>query len=157
MSADIKTQGIAPSIAGDLTAALIAQVNRFQAKYGAPGFPLMTGAVPIEVAVLALGLMQARLSAAIIRLPDPGTAQELAQIAAAASNPVAYVQPRLVEIIRTLALYGDSLGLPPAKVGVTSIYGMRLWDRWQWAFALGLAGLGGFASYRYGRRYFPRR
>jgi len=146
MNIDIPT-GIAPTVQGDPAVALIAQVNRYQKKYKQPEFPLAPGAVPVAVAALALGILQARLMAAMIRLPDPGTASELQQIAAAAGSPLSYVQPRLVEVTRALALYADTIGLPPAKVGITSSIAVRQWGTFEWVAALSLAALGGVAGF----------
>ena len=151
MSIPVPT-GIAPTIQGDPAVALIAQVNRYQQKYKQPEFPLAPGAVPIAVAALALGILQARLMAAMIQLPDPGTASELQQIAAAAGSPLSYVQPRLTEVTRALALYGDMIGLPPAKIGITSSAAVKQWSAFEWAVALSLSALGGAGTFFAWRR-----
>lgn len=115
----IADAGTGPPIAGDATTALIAQVNRFRDRHGQSAFQLATGTVPAAVAVAAIGILQARLTAATIRSPDTSSTTELQALSRAYGDPVGYVQPRRDVIAKTIALYGDSLGLPVAKVGIT--------------------------------------
>jgi hypothetical protein len=112
---DITTIGTGPTIKGDATTALIAQVNRF-----GNSFPLATGTpIPIGPAAAALRILHERLMVAVIRTPDDATLRQLDEVSKAQSDPGRYLQPRLAEVTRQLALYGDTKGLPPAKVGIT--------------------------------------
>ena len=139
-SVDVSTIGAGPAITGDDTTALIAQVNRFQDKALRPKFALATGKVPLDVAVVAHGLLLARLTGATVRMADAGTLAELEAVSKSAGDPVGYIQPRVAQVARTLAQYGDSLGLPSAAVGIVS--SSKGWSTGQKiALAVGAVGI----------------
>lgn len=129
------------AIQGDPVQALAAQVNRItKAELYAPA----PGQISRDLASSALVLMQTIAIAAAIN--DPYAVDQLNAITAAMKqDPIGYVRPRVVQITQALAVYGDSLGLPPAKAGITQKdprFGIK-WDGWMYtgAIAAGLTAL----------------
>lgn len=138
---DIGQTGLAPGVKGDMTTALIAQVNRFRKAQGSPAFPLATGTVPLPPALAALMILFERLTVASLKTPDDATLKQLDEVAKAQSDPVRYITPRIDVVTRQLALYGDSKGYPPATVGVTTSYLPKMSNTMA-AVAIGALALG---------------
>lgn len=129
--------GIVPTIKGDATTALIAQVNRFQKASGQPEFPLATGTIPVGPASAAMRILFERLMVAAVKTPDAGTLAELDRVAKAQGDPVLYITPRVAEVTRQIALYGDSKGLPPAPIGITTVTNWHSMSTTQKAMLIG--------------------
>lgn len=139
---DIGQTGIAPTIQGDATTALIAQVNRFQKAAGGPQFPLATGQpIPIGPAAAAMRILFERYTVATIKTPDDGTIAKLEEVSKAQSDPVRYITPRLDQVTREIALYGDSKGLPPSPIGITTVSMFKRMSTTQKAVILGVAAV----------------
>jgi hypothetical protein len=115
--------GLGPNISGDPFLALVAQVNRFVGRKAGPdrAFPLSAALLGdferYKVKVIASNLFVERYSDTFLvdlkklRWAIEGSKPE---------NVEAFVQANLTEIVQTLALYGDKLGLEPATYGVTA-------------------------------------
>lgn len=131
--------GAAPTINGDHVVALYAQLNRYRARAGQ--VPFVTGPViTTEAAYTAIMLMQARLVSGLIQIPDPEIVQQQEALNVALKNPIAYVQQNLDTVVQTLAVYGDTIGLPSATVGVTTNSAIGFGGPLK--IALGLLGFG---------------
>lgn len=146
-----KLPGISPTISGSPIVAFYAQLNRYRVHSNQPPFDLATPTVTNEAALTAILLLQARLASGLIQIPDTATAQqEMAKLDAALKDPVTYVNGQLAHITQTLAIYGDTIGLPVASVGITT----SAVKRTRWGLALGLTvvlGLAAWGGYRYWR------
>lgn len=133
-----------PQIQGDPMVALVAQLNRFRTRQKLtqplPELPLVAGPITNEIAIEAITLLQARALSAI---EDPLAAASANELTIALRQPIQYVAPRVSSIAQMLALFGDSLGLPPAKAGITRADPrfVKTWDVWMWASVLGSVGL----------------
>lgn len=110
---DLSKIGAGTPLAGEPTMVLIATVNRF---LGVNKFPLATGKVSLDVAIIALTLLQQSLITAAAAIPDPGTTAQLNAVNAAFADPVAYVTANQASVTAKLAGYADSKGLPPANM-----------------------------------------
>ena len=141
------------AVQGDPVIALAAQVNRvLQQELYAPG----PGQLSRDLASSAIVLMQTIAIAAAIT--DPLAADQVGLLTQAlAKDPIGYVSPRVKQITQALAIFGDQLGRPAAKVGITTRDPRftRKWDAWMWASAIGVgltAALGaGLVAKRLGR------
>lgn len=146
-----KLPGISPTISGSPLVAFYAQLNRYRGHSNQPPFDLATPTVTNEAALTAILLLQARLASGLIQIPDTATAQnEMAKLDAALKDPITYVNARLSQVTQTLAVYGDTIGLPVASVGITTSSVKRT----RWGLALGLTavlGLAAWGGYRYWR------
>lgn len=132
-------------LVGDKAVALTAQVNRFLKHDGYPEQPLQPGVITLATGLTALGILNARLTASLINEKDSaarvGISTEMHNISAAQSDPVAYVQSHLEQVTRTLAIWGDIQGYPPASVGITTRDPrIRRWYQTWWG--MGLLGAG---------------
>ncbi len=148
----VTANSITPEISGSPLVAFYAQLNRFRKHAGQAEFPLAAGTITPDAAYTALLLLQARLVSGLVSLPDPAVLQEQQKLEAAMRDAVGYVSPRLVEVTQTLAIYGDLIGLPVAKVGITT---SALRKKPNPAVILGLLallGLSGWGAYRYWQR-----
>lgn len=140
------------ALMGDRSIALTAQVNRFLKAQGYPEQPLVPGVVTIAVGLSALGILQARLTQSLIQSPSAedrtAISTQMSAISHAQSDPVAYIMPRIEEITRTLAIWGDLQGYKPAVAGITQRDPRIKLAVVKWV-GLGLvAVLGAFAGYR---------
>lgn len=122
------------AVQGDPVVALAAQVNRINGK---AQFAPAPGQLSVDLALAALVIMQTITIAAAVS--DPLAVDQLNAITAAfKSNPVGYVAPRITQITQAIAIYGDTLGIPPAKIGITQKdprFSIK-WDGWMWVGAL---------------------
>jgi hypothetical protein len=111
----------------DPVAALIAQVNRFgptaptALQFVTQPFPLATG-ISQGLAVVALTIYLRRSTDAFTQFHDAGSAAAIASANLGFADPVAFVTGNLADVTRTIAGYGDSLGLP-ASDGTSTIMG----------------------------------
>lgn len=142
MATDPFSTSGAQVVQGDPVQALAAQVNRLVEKQLYAPAP---GQLTRDLAASALVLMQTIAIAAAVT--DPLAADQVGVLTQALKDPVNYVAPRVTQITQALAIYGDQLGLAPAKTGITQRDPRftRKWDGWMWtgAIALGLtAALG---------------
>lgn len=144
---DPKTGLPATIISGDRAIALTAQLNRFRKANGFAEAPLVPGVITLADGLTALGILQARLTDALFKAtPDNRVAinTQMMAIASAQGDPVAYVMPRLEEVTRTIAIWGDIQGYPPAKIGITQRDPrVKRWYQTWWG--LGLIGAGSLA------------
>lgn len=127
------TAGMAPySVQGDPIVALIAQVNRFAGKTidtgrctgsAARTMPgnklLLVPAMTLEVAIRAAQLVQARYSC-VATFDMFSASKEDWVLNAIQGDTVTWANANLHEITMTIAQFGDSLGLSPAAVGITT-------------------------------------
>lgn len=147
MSDLINTSSVAPSISGDHVTALYAQLNRYRAHSGQQPFiygPVITP----EAAYTAIALLMARLASGLVEIPDAEAAkQQQAVLNEAIKNPIPYVQQHLDQVIQTLAIYGDTIGLPSATVGVTTNSAMGFPMPLKIGLGLLVAGLLGWGVY----------
>lgn len=99
---------------------LAAQVNRFgpQAPTGyqfvTTPFPLATGNVPQDLALVAVTIYQRRATDAFNQFHDAGSEAAITLANQGFANPVAFLAPRMGEVTSTIAAFADSLGIPPA-------------------------------------------
>lgn len=131
----IEDIGVSPyQIAGDPVMALIAQLNRFAGRTiklpDAPGCRnssrnyLPSGPLPLSTslndksAVTANLIMYDRLQCVAIGLVDM---RKLQKVIDATENPMPHVQANLNDYTTNIAQFADSLGLPAAKVGITTV------------------------------------
>lgn len=116
---------VAPGIKGDPIVALVAQLNRFRALDHQPALPLNTELTP-TIAREALTRARQRFESALKATGDTRINSEITRIDRAMSGDphmpdvVTAVKNDIVSIVQTLALYGDSLGLEPATIGIVS-------------------------------------
>lgn len=121
------SSGLTADIVGDPTVALIAQLNRFVGKslsYGTKGssvpvrsaFPLVP-ALTDAAAFAAAVIVQARYANTTLDVWSDSKTLWINQ--GIAGDTTSFVRTNLQEITTTIAAYGDTLGLPPAKVGIT--------------------------------------
>jgi len=117
------SSGFQSDIEGDPVVALIAQLNRFAGKSFTPGgTPVRSGGFPLNA-----GLSDAVTTAATILVYNRYeyvphefyTVSKAAWANAGLSDTIKFVSENLREIVVTIAEYGDKVGLPPAKVGIT--------------------------------------
>jgi hypothetical protein len=136
-------------IDGDLSAAVTAQVNRWAKPIGFPEFPLVSGTLNPAVAGFAFSLLQQRLAGTLATSLDPVVVQEIVALQST-KDIYNYVQTHREIVVQTLALYGDHLGLPPAKVGIT---GKKI-PTWFFVVAIGggLLALGSLAAFTVKRK-----
>lgn len=128
-----------PAITGDPTIALVAQINRWRARANLPLYPLTVEALDRPVALEALGLLQQRLATDLAMTADISVMNEMVRLQqAVAQDPLGYVRANRVVVTQTLALYGNSLGLPPAVYGI--IPGPKL-SRVKLGLAIGIGAL----------------
>lgn len=150
---DPATTGLSPAILGNPIVALIGQLNRFRKAQKAPELPLWPQPVTPALANEALRLLKQRLDAAYAQLPDPNTLKQLNQIKALVADRLdvtrmTYVTVNLAMVTQQLALYGNMLGLPAAKVGVTKDTDPTAPKEFPWVYVavgLGVLVLGGGA------------
>ncbi len=136
-------ESIQPQVSGDPNVALIAQLNRFRKSAKQAEYPLITNqAIPLGAAIDTITLLQTRAIAATLQ--DPNAGEVVKELTIALGNPLAYVSPRATMLAQQLALYGDSLGLTPAKVGITRSDPNfhPKWDAWMYLSVLGALGIG---------------
>lgn len=139
-----KIPGISPSIAGSPVVAFYAQLNRYRAHSSQAPFDLATPTVTPEAAMTAILLLQARLASGLIQIPDQATfAVEMKKLDEALKNPVGFVTGNLTNITQTLAVYGDLIGLPVARVGITK----SSLAKSKWPLVLGVLGVAGIAAW----------
>lgn len=107
------------SAENDPIAILRAQINRFRGpdapkafRYGATKFPA-TGPLDAEVAFAAVLLNSRRAYEVFQR--DPSLKSFLDRASQGWASPVKFVSDNLAEITKTIAIYGDLNGVPPAK------------------------------------------
>lgn len=137
--------GVSPAIAGSPVAAFYAQLNRYRKHSSQTPFDLATPTVTPEAAMTAILLLQARLASGLIQIPDQATfAVEMKKLDDALKAPVNYVTSNLSVVTQTLAVYGDMLGLPVAKVGITSNSAKKTS---KWPLVLGVLGVAGLAAW----------
>lgn len=123
---------------GDPVIALAAQVNRLtESQLYSPA----PGQLSRDLASSAIMLMQTIAIAAA--LTDPGATDEVNALTQAMKDPVPYVAPRVPQITRALAIYGDRLGRSPAQVGITKRDPRfsHKWDTWMWLSVVGAASI----------------
>lgn len=117
--------GVAPKLSGDPVAALVAQLNRFRKRDRRPALPITVILTP-GIAYAALYTVRERYAAALATTGDTRINSEITRIDRAMSGDphlpdvVTAVKNDIVSIVQTLALYGDSLGLEPATIGIVS-------------------------------------
>ncbi len=121
--------GLAPyQVQGDPVVALIAQVNRFAGRslkigtcgsraYVPRAFPLNGGLTDAVTTAAAL-IIHDRYACVAVQIVNP---QKLQWAIQGISDSIAFVSQNLDEITLTLAQVGDSLGLSPANVGITTV------------------------------------
>lgn len=132
-------------VIGDPVADLIAQVNRFGtaapvgAQFVQQPFPLATVISP-GLAVVAITIYQRRAADAFSQFHDAGSAAAIAAANLGFADPVQFVSSNLADVTRTIAGYGDSLGLPGSDGLSTLVGGVDMQT------VLILAGLG-FAAW----------
>ena len=109
---------------------LVAQVNRFFTS-GAPWtglsgvpFPLVAGQIPQGAAMGAVIIAQKAEADAFVAFSDPTSSGLIDSLDAAMVNPSAFVSTNLPWVAATIAAYGDSLGLAPAKLPGQAIAGV---------------------------------
>lgn len=125
--ADVADMGTGLEVSGDPVIALVAQLNRFAGKTVAPGGGCserryLTAALP-----LASSLDDKAATTALVILYDRYYCVDSGLFSKAKAmwasnglqNPVPFVRANLAEIVPTLAQFADSLGYPPAAVGIT--------------------------------------
>lgn len=132
-------QQTALTVQGDPELALIAQVNRWTKRAGQLLYRLAKPISP-EVAGYAVALLQQRFASSFLMSADVSNLALMMTLAKGAADPLAYVQAHLSEITQTLARYGDSIGLPPAEVGIVVNRPNRL--KWVLIVAMSVGGLG---------------
>jgi hypothetical protein len=114
---------IQSDVAGDSTVALVAQLNRFRVRDKLTPFPLAETQIGNAIALYTLSLLRARIQAAMATDPSAGSAlAEIESVIVASSDSnagVTYVSGNVTQITQILAIYGDSLHLPPAAAGIT--------------------------------------
>jgi hypothetical protein len=141
-------------ISGDPVVALAAQVNRIlERELYAPA----PGQLSRDLAASAIVLMQTISIAAAVH--DPMAAEQVGELTQALKDPVPYVSSRVAQMARALAIYGDQLGKPPAKEGITKRdprFG-RKWDGWMWASAIGGLGVAALGAGLAAKRLATRR
>lgn len=136
--------GVSPAIAGGPVAAFYAQLNRYRKHSSQVPFDLATPAVTAEAAMTAILLLQARLASGLIQIPDQAAfATEMRKLDDALKAPVNFVTSQLSHVTQTLAVYGDMLGLPVAKVGITK----SSMAKSKWPLVLGVLGVAGIAAW----------
>lgn len=101
----------------------VAQVNRFftgnpPAMTGIAGapFPLVAGQIPMPAALGAVAIIQRAASEAFIQFSDDASSQLVDEANNAFADPTGFVNRNLTRVSGTLSAYGDSLGLPKAKL-----------------------------------------
>lgn len=118
--------------AGDSLAALAAQVNRFGP--GAPAsyrfasrvFPLATGKLDPELALVAITIYQRRATDAYGQFHDAGSADAITRANAGFADPARFVMMNLPDVTQSIGSFADSLGLPAgdAATGSTGVPGL---------------------------------
>lgn len=114
------------SPAPDTVSALVAQVNRFDAKapsgyqfvtepFTAPPSFFGVALLPISVALatMALVIYQRRATDAYNQFHDAGSQQAIAAANAGFADPPGFVTDHLTDVTQTLQAFADSLGIAP--------------------------------------------
>jgi len=128
---------VATAAPGEPTLVLIAQANRWRAKYNLPLFPMVPGKVTREVARYVISILAARYGKEVVQSLDFSQLNELAALQNAYdSDPVGYANANVVALGLALSRYGDALGLPKAIYG----YGAQKVPTWMIVLGAG-AGL----------------
>lgn len=115
---------IATAVAPSGVATLIAQINRFGAdapaalQFVQQPFPVATGILAPDVALVALTIYQRRAADGFARFHDAGSQSAIAAANQGFANPVGFVTAHIADITQTLAAYADSVGLPGPAVAV---------------------------------------
>jgi hypothetical protein len=132
-------------IVGDPVIALAAQLNRFAGKnfslgggqrhYVNAAFPLASGNLTDQMATAAVLIVFDRYQYAPLTTYS-GSKAKWANNGLA--NAVPFVTANLAEIVTTIAEFGDSLGLEPAAVGITTKS-----DKFKSAFPVGTVAIVG--------------
>jgi hypothetical protein len=128
----IEDTGASPyQIKGDPVTALVAQLNRFAGKSVAPGScgaarlvadpPFPVAPVLDDRAVSSAALIVWRRYSCVSIDVWSKTKEKWAADALFGSNTRGWVMSNLAEITTTIAQFGDSLGLGPASVGITTL------------------------------------
>lgn len=106
---------------------LAQQVNRFgpQApagyRFADREFPLASGKISPDLALAALLIFQRRSTDAYNAAHDQGSANAIQAANEGFADPVGFVTSNLATVTQTVALFGDSLGLPaPAGPGAAA-------------------------------------
>lgn len=122
--------GLGPSIKGDPTIALLAQLNRFAGKLLTPGdgctrelnflskptYPLVASALDLRAATAAVVILYHRYYCSPTGFFDKGKAL---WANSGLLDPIRFVNANMSTIVPTIAQFGDKLGLEPAVVGIT--------------------------------------
>ena len=126
----IEEAGTGTAIVGDPIIALKAQLNRFAGKsfnpsgvkeprrYVTMAFPLASGNLTDQQATVATIIVYDRYVSAPLEVYS--AAKAAWAFRGLSGDTVAFVTANLAEITTTVAEYGDSLGLDPASVGITT-------------------------------------
>lgn len=107
----------------DPVSQLAAQVNRFGPsapagqRFVTTPFPLATGNLDPNLALIALTIYQQRATAAYSQFHDQGSQQAIAAANAGFADPSTFVQSNLADVTSAVAGYADSLGLAKAEGG----------------------------------------
>ncbi len=115
--------------ASDPVAQLAAQVNRFGP--GAPAayqftskaFPLASGVVNPELALVALTIYQRRATEGYSQIHDAGSLAAITRANLGYGDPVGFVTANLADVLTTVGGFADSLGLPGPDAGDGTIAG----------------------------------
>jgi len=112
----------------DPVGALVAQVNRFDAKapsgyqfvtdlFTAPPSFFGVSVLPVSLALatMALTIYQRRATDAYNQFHDTGSQQAIAAANAGFADPAKFVGDNLTTVTQTLQAFADSLGIPPAQ------------------------------------------
>lgn len=126
---DIASTGSGSQVQGDPVVALLAQLNRFAGKellvggskaprvYVRAAFPLATGNLTDAQATAAVMILIDRYQSAPLGTYSGSKASWAIN---GLANAIPFVTANLEEITTTIAEFGDSLGLSPAPVGITT-------------------------------------
>lgn len=106
---------------GDPLSALASQVNRFGPaapaayQFTQKVFPLATGKLDPELALIALTIYQRRATDAYNQFHDAGSEAAIARANAGFADPVTFVMANLAEVASAIGSFADSLGIAGAS------------------------------------------